>query len=125
VHHQWVPLTEIGPGCAPLISAVNLWRARAHPDRPPALGAALLFPAYGAHKAGLDKFAADMAVDCKDYNLAVMSIWMGALLTERLRMVIASDPVNYSHLEEMAETPEFTGHVIYVVHVFAAPLASI
>ena len=61
-------------------------------------------PAYGAHKAGLDKFA------------AVMSIWMGALLTERLRMVIASDPVKYSHLEEMAETPEFTGHVIWALY---------
>ena len=73
-------------------------------------------PAYGAHKAGLDKFAADMAVDCKDYNLTVMSIWMGALLTERLRMVIASDPVKYSHLEEMAETPEFTGHVIWALY---------
>lgn len=73
-------------------------------------------PAYGAHKAGLDKFAADMAVDCKDYNVAVMSIWMGALLTERLRMVIASDPVKYGHLEERAETPEFTGHVIWALY---------
>jgi len=31
----------------------------------------------------MDKFAADMAVDCKDYNVAVMSVWMGALLTDR------------------------------------------
>jgi NAD(P)-dependent dehydrogenase (short-subunit alcohol dehydrogenase family) len=73
-------------------------------------------PAYGAHKAGLDKFAADMAVDCKDYNVAVMSIWMGALLTDRLRMVIASDPAKYGHLEERAETPEFTGHVIWALY---------
>ena len=73
-------------------------------------------PAYGAHKAGLDKFAADMAVDCKDYNVAVMSIWMGALLTDRLRMVIASDPVKYGHIEATAETPEFTGHVIWALY---------
>ena len=73
-------------------------------------------PAYGAHKAGLDKFAADMAVDCKDYNVAVLSIWMGALLTDRLRMVIASDPVKYGHLEERAETPEFTGHVLWALY---------
>ena len=73
-------------------------------------------PAYGAHKAGLDKFAADMAVDCKDYNVAVMSIWMGAVLTDRLRMVIASDPVKYGHIEATAETPEFTGHVIWALY---------
>src|SRR5579862_2214661 len=33
-------------------------------------------PAYGAHKAGLDKFAADMAVDFKEFNVSVLSIWM-------------------------------------------------
>src|SRR5262245_2713848 len=70
-------------------------------------------PAYGAHKAGMDKFAADMAVDFKDYNVAAISIWMGALLTDRLKMVIASDPAKYGHLERSAETPEFTGHVIW------------
>jgi NAD(P)-dependent dehydrogenase (short-subunit alcohol dehydrogenase family) len=70
-------------------------------------------PAYGAHKAGMDKFAADMAVDFKDYGVAALSIWMGTLWTERLRMVIASDPAKYAHLEQSAETPEFTGHVIW------------
>jgi NAD(P)-dependent dehydrogenase (short-subunit alcohol dehydrogenase family) len=39
-------------------------------------------PAYGAHKAGLDKFAADMAVDFKPFNVASISIWMGALLSD-------------------------------------------
>jgi NAD(P)-dependent dehydrogenase (short-subunit alcohol dehydrogenase family) len=73
-------------------------------------------PAYGAHKAGLDKFAADMAVDFKNYNVAVMSVWMGALLTDRLRMVIASDPAKYGHLERTSETPEFTGHVIWALY---------
>lgn len=69
-------------------------------------------PAYGAHKAGMDKFAADMAVDFKDYNVAVMSVWMGALLTDRLKLVIASDQEKYGYLEKVTETPEFTGHVI-------------
>jgi NAD(P)-dependent dehydrogenase (short-subunit alcohol dehydrogenase family) len=72
-------------------------------------------PAYGAHKAGMDKFAADMAVDFKDYNIASLSIWMGALLTDRLKRVVASDPVKYGHLENAAETPEFTGHVIWAL----------
>src|SRR3546814_10551459 len=33
-------------------------------------------PVYGAHKAGMDKFAADMAVDLKDSKVAALSIWM-------------------------------------------------
>jgi NAD(P)-dependent dehydrogenase (short-subunit alcohol dehydrogenase family) len=70
-------------------------------------------PVYGAHKAGMDKFAADMAVDLKAYNVAALSIWMGALKAERLQMVIDSDPEKYKHLSERTETPEFTGHVIW------------
>jgi NAD(P)-dependent dehydrogenase (short-subunit alcohol dehydrogenase family) len=73
-------------------------------------------PAYGAHKAGMDKFAADMAVDFKDSNVAAISIWMGALLTDRLKMVIASDREKYAYLENACETPEFTGHVIWALY---------
>jgi len=70
-------------------------------------------PVYGAHKAGVDKFAADMAVDFKEHNIAALSIWMGALKAERLQMVIDSDPEKYGHLADVTETPEFTGHVIW------------
>jgi NAD(P)-dependent dehydrogenase (short-subunit alcohol dehydrogenase family) len=77
-------------------------------------------PAYGAHKAGMDKFAADMAVDFKESNVAVLSIWMGALLTDRLKMVIASDREKYGYLENTSETPEFTGHVIWALYNDAA-----
>jgi NAD(P)-dependent dehydrogenase (short-subunit alcohol dehydrogenase family) len=73
-------------------------------------------PAYGAHKAGMDKFAADMAIDFKSYDVAVVSIWMGALLTDRLKALIASDPAKYGHLENAAETPEFTGHLIWALY---------
>jgi NAD(P)-dependent dehydrogenase (short-subunit alcohol dehydrogenase family) len=73
-------------------------------------------PVYGAHKSGMDKFAADMAVDLREFNVAAISIWMGALLTERLRMIIASDPARFGRLEETTETPEFTGHVIWAMY---------
>jgi NAD(P)-dependent dehydrogenase (short-subunit alcohol dehydrogenase family) len=73
-------------------------------------------PAYGAHKSGMDKFAADMAVDLREFNVAAVSIWMGALLTERLKMVIASDPARFGHIEGTTETPEFTGHVIWALY---------
>ncbi len=72
--------------------------------------------AYGAQKAGVDKFAADMAVDLKDYNVAAVSIWMGMLLTERSRKAIAEHPETYGKLAEMAETPEYTGHVIAALY---------
>jgi NAD(P)-dependent dehydrogenase (short-subunit alcohol dehydrogenase family) len=67
--------------------------------------------AYGAHKAGMDKFAADMAVDFRPFGVAVVSIWMGAVLTERLRQIIDCGP-EFAYLDDIAETPEFTGHVI-------------
>jgi len=69
-------------------------------------------PAYGAQKAGIDKFAADMAVDLKDYNVAAVSIWMGMLLTERSKKAIKEHPETYGQLAEMAETPDYTGHII-------------
>jgi NAD(P)-dependent dehydrogenase (short-subunit alcohol dehydrogenase family) len=72
-------------------------------------------PAYGAHKAGMDKFAADMAVDFKDFDVAAISIWMGALLTDRLKAIMAGDPAKFGYLADMVETPEFTGHVIWAL----------
>ena len=72
-------------------------------------------PVYGAHKAGMDKFAADMAVDFKPFGIAALSIWMGPLLTERLKLLIAEHPEKFGNLAETAETPEFTGHVIWAL----------
>ncbi|MDB5970378.1 MAG: family NAD(P)-dependent oxidoreductase [Hydrocarboniphaga sp.] len=75
-------------------------------------------PAYGAHKAGLDKLAADMAVDFRQARskVAALSIWMGTVLTDRLKGIIAADRAKYGHLEASAETPEFTGHVIWALY---------
>ena len=67
--------------------------------------------AYGAHKAGMDKFAADMAVDFRPFGVSVVSIWMGVVLTERVRQIIDTGP-ELAYLDDIAETPEFTGHVI-------------
>lgn len=72
-------------------------------------------PVYGAHKSSIDKFAADMAVDFKDHGVACLSIWMGTLLTERVQTMIEMNPDKYAYLVDMAETPEFTGHVIWAL----------
>ncbi|GAB5452045.1 MAG: SDR family NAD(P)-dependent oxidoreductase [Halioglobus sp.] len=69
-------------------------------------------PAYGAGKAAVDKMSHDMAVDFRPYKVAVVSIWMGLLLTERTQRVFESEPDKYAGLVATAETPEFTGKVI-------------
>jgi NAD(P)-dependent dehydrogenase (short-subunit alcohol dehydrogenase family) len=70
-------------------------------------------PAYGAHKASMDKFAADMAVDLKDHDVAAISIWMGALASERLKAMIAAAADKFRNLK--LETTEFTGHIIWAL----------
>ena len=74
-------------------------------------------PAYGAHKAGMDKMAFDMAVDFGDAGvpIGVVSIWMGGLLTERVVRHMADEPERYAHIKSMMETPEFTGEVIWAM----------
>jgi NAD(P)-dependent dehydrogenase (short-subunit alcohol dehydrogenase family) len=72
--------------------------------------------AYGAQKVGVDKFAKDMAVDFKPYDVATVSLWMGMLRTDRTRRVMDSEPEKYAGFWEIAETPEFTGHVIGAIY---------
>lgn len=69
-------------------------------------------PAYGGGKAAVDKFANDMAVDLKPYNVACVSIWMGLLRTERTLQVIEAEPDKYGPMLDNSESPEFTGRVI-------------
>ena len=76
----------------------------------------MMGPAYGAHKAGMDKMAADMAFEFKPHNVAVLSIWMGGVRTERVLELIANDPEKYGFLHDVMETPEFTGEVIWALY---------
>lgn len=73
-------------------------------------------PAYGVPKAAVDKMAADMAYDFKDAGIAAISVWMGSLLTERVRGIIAANPDKFGHILDSAETPELTGHVIWALY---------
>lgn len=69
-------------------------------------------PAYGGGKAAVDKFANDMAVDLKPFNVACVSIWMGLLRTERTLAVMDAEPEKYGGMKAMSESPEFAGRVI-------------
>ncbi|KVS34572.1 SDR family NAD(P)-dependent oxidoreductase [Burkholderia cepacia] len=72
--------------------------------------------AYGAQKSGVDKFAKDMAVDLKPFDVAAVSIWMGPLRTERTTRVWEEHPDLYKEFSLVAESPEFTGRVIHAIH---------
>jgi NAD(P)-dependent dehydrogenase (short-subunit alcohol dehydrogenase family) len=69
-------------------------------------------PAYGAQKAGVDKLAADMAVDFQGTGVCTVSIWMGILLTDKFRSAFDGHPEALARTAEHAETPEFTGYLV-------------
>ena len=65
--------------------------------------------AYGVGKCALDRVTADTAVQLRDHGVAVVSLWPGLVLTERLRQA--------PNLEQMfdvsgAETPRFCGRAV-------------
>jgi len=72
-------------------------------------------PAYGAQKAGVDKFAADMGVDFRGTGVVAVSLWMGPLRTERSVRTLAERPEQYEGFMAEAETPEFNGRIIAAI----------
>jgi len=72
-------------------------------------------PAYGAQKVGVDKFAADMAVDLAAYGVAAVSLWLGPQITERSHVALRLRPDQYEQFMQQGETPEFNGRVIYAL----------
>jgi NAD(P)-dependent dehydrogenase (short-subunit alcohol dehydrogenase family) len=69
-------------------------------------------PAYGAQKAGIDKFAHDMEHDLRGTGVTSVSIWMGPLVTERSLIARDTNPEQYEGFIESAENPEFTAHIL-------------
>jgi len=74
-------------------------------------------PSYGAHKAAVDKMAFDMGVDFADAgsNVASVSVWMGALTTERMEGMMQAMPDLRKHLEGTLEDAGYTGHVAWAM----------
>jgi NAD(P)-dependent dehydrogenase (short-subunit alcohol dehydrogenase family) len=79
-------------------------------------------PAYGAGKAAVDKMAHDMAVDFRPHNVAVISLWMGLLKTERNQAMFNGVPDKYASFAAGAESPEFSGRVIDALARSADPM---
>ena len=74
-----------------------------------------LGPVNGAQKAGADKMASDMAKELRPYNVAVVSIWMGSLDTERARILRSKLPEIETQGKKL-ESPQFTGRVISALY---------
>ena len=72
-------------------------------------------PAYGAQKVGVDKFAADMAVELAAHGVAAVSLWLGPQLTERTAAAARSRPEQYAEFLRQGETPQFNGRIIYAL----------
>lgn len=72
-------------------------------------------PAYGAQKAGVDKLAADMAIDFEGVGVAAVSLWLGPQMTERMRIAGERHGAQYQAFLEQVQTPEFTGRVIFAL----------
>ena len=72
-------------------------------------------PAYGAQKAGVDKFAHDMEHDLRGTGVIAVSIWMGPLVTERSLIAQKTNPEQYEGFIEAAENPEFTAHILAAI----------
>ena len=73
-------------------------------------------PGYGAQKVGVDKLAKDMAVDLRAHNVAAVSVWLGMLRTDRTRRAMDRAAEQYAGFWEIAETPEFTGHILSAIY---------
>ncbi len=76
-------------------------------------------PAYGAGKAGVDKMAMDMAVDLRDHDVAVVSLWLGFVRTERNEPLFQHPEAlkgPYGQFLRNAESPDFIGRVIDALH---------
>jgi len=68
---------------------------------------------YGMSKAGLDKMAADMAVELQGTGVAAVSFWLGLVKTEMLMSFGIDEFEGFSITR--AESPEFVGRVIQAV----------
>eukprot|EP01126_Amoeba_proteus_P062727 TRINITY_DN8576_c0_g1_i10.p1 TRINITY_DN8576_c0_g1~~TRINITY_DN8576_c0_g1_i10.p1 ORF type:complete len:196 (-),score=52.97 TRINITY_DN8576_c0_g1_i10:123-710(-) len=71
--------------------------------------------AYGVGKAALDRLTADTAVELQKHNVAVVSLWPGAVSTEKVKEVLLDQRELHPKLKVMfgdAETPEFSGRAV-------------
>ena len=73
-------------------------------------------PIYGIGKAGADKMAQDMGKELAPFNVAMVSLWLGIVKTERTNALMEIAPDAYAALMEGVESPEYPGRVINALY---------
>jgi len=71
--------------------------------------------AYGVGKAACDRMAADCAIELKPHNVAMVSLWPGAVKTEKIQeLVLEKDdaPKKSKDIFEKGESIEFPGKAV-------------
>lgn len=75
-------------------------------------------PAYGIGKAGVDRMAADCALELKKYNVAFVSVWPGPVCSDSVLASLQEAELRGEDMKECkaifnrAETPEFIGKCV-------------
>jgi len=69
-------------------------------------------PAYGGAKAAVDKMAHDMAHDFKPHGVAVVSLWLGLVKTEKVLSMTGDESKKYETFLAFAESTEYGGRII-------------
>lgn len=69
---------------------------------------------YGVGKAGVDRMAKDMAVELREEDICVLSLWPGVVNTERTQIAVQNGNwEKYVKVPlENAESPQFTGRAV-------------
>ena len=78
---------------------------------------------YGAAKAAIEKITHDTALELRDHNVAVVGLWPGLVLTERIMAFATESPSGTLELAglnlDIGESPRFPGRAI--VALFTDP----
>merc|ERR1739842_32200 len=70
---------------------------------------------YGIGKAACDRMAADCAMELKKHNVAMVSLWPGAVKTEKVQDMVLDKPdapAKSKKLWQDGETIEFAGKAV-------------
>jgi len=75
--------------------------------------------AYGVGKEGCDRMAVDCGIELKRHNVAVVSLWPGAVKTELVTSIYEGKEHPMKHIFDEGETIEYSGKA--VVHLATDP----
>jgi dehydrogenase/reductase SDR family member 1 len=80
----------------------------------------LLATPYGVGKAAIEKVTHDTALELREFGIAVVSLWPGLVLTERIAALAAPGPDGRPQLLgldlDVGESPRFSGRAIVALY---------